>query len=128
MALSLKPARSGVSPSRDTAGMTDDGPDVIAQLRRMLADAEARGDRPGAAWARYALARAEQTAAQMDAVEALLLALIPARERGALTALVIEERMPRLAAAVEAAVAEAKRVADELGAEDQQRRAEADRG
>lgn len=115
--MSLKPARSAVSPSRDTAGMIDDAPGVITQLRRMLSDAEERGDAVDVAWAGYALARAEQTAAQMDAVEALLLALIPARERGALTALVIAERMPRLAAAVEAAVAQAKRVADELTSE-----------
>lgn len=88
--------------------------DIVTQLTQMLADAEARDDRAGAAWAGYSLARAEQTAAQMDAVEALLLALIPERERGALTALLIEERMPRLTATVDAAVTEAKRVADEM--------------
>ncbi|BDD80665.1 hypothetical protein TPB0596_04280 [Tsukamurella pulmonis] len=101
--------------------MTDD-PDVIAQLRQMLTDAEERADPVDAAWARRALAVATKVSTQMQAVEALLLALIPARERGALTALVIAERMPRLAAAVEATVAEAKRVADQLHAEDQQRR------
>ncbi|KXP12704.1 hypothetical protein AXK57_00130 [Tsukamurella pulmonis] len=89
-----------------------DTPDVIAQLRQMLTDAEAREDPVDAAWARHSLTRAEQTAAQLDAVEALLLALIPARERGALTALVIAERMPRITAAVGAAIAEAKRAAD----------------
>ncbi|QIP38038.1 hypothetical protein G9444_0794 [Rhodococcus erythropolis] len=100
--------------------MTDDT-DLIAQLRRMLAAAEAREDPVDAAWARYALARAEQTAAQMDAVEALLLALIPARERGALTALVVAEAMPRLTAAVDAAVAEAKAVADDMTGEADER-------
>lgn len=94
--------------------MTNDGPDVITQLRRMLAAAEAREDPVDAAWARYSLAHAQQTAAQMDAVEALLLALIPERERSALTALLIEERMPRLTAAVGAAIEEAKRTADEM--------------
>lgn len=97
--------------------MTND-PDVIAQLRQMLTDAEAREDRAGAAWARYSLAHAQQTAAQMDVVEALILTLIPTRERGALTALVIAERMPRLAAAV----TQAKAAADEMAAEDQQLR------
>ncbi len=108
--------------------MTDDAPDVIAQLRQMLTDADERGDAVDVAWARYALARAEQAAAQMDAVESLLLALIPTRERGALTALVVEERMPRLTATVDAAIAQAKAAADEMTAEDQQRGAEVDRG
>ncbi len=121
MTLSLKPCRADVSPSRDTSGMTD-APDVIAQLTTMLAEAEAREDRAGAAWARYALDRAEQAAAQMDAIEALILALIPTRERGALTALLIEERMQRLTATVGASVKEAKRVAEQMTAEDEQRR------
>ncbi len=95
----------------------DSDSDLVPQLGRMVTDAEARGDRPGAAWARYALARAEQASAQLDAVEALLLALIPERERGALTTLLIAERMPRLTAAVDAAIAQAKRVADEMTGE-----------
>ncbi|GAA1089697.1 hypothetical protein GCM10009648_31730 [Tsukamurella spumae] len=90
----------------------DSDTDLITQLRQMLTDAEDREDPVDAAWARHSLARAEQTTAQLDAVEALLVALIPTRERGALTAPVIAERMPRITTAVEAAVTEAKRVTD----------------
>ncbi|NMD56556.1 MULTISPECIES: hypothetical protein [Tsukamurella] len=91
--------------------------DLVTQLGQMLTDAEARDDRAGAAWARYSLAHAIRTNAQMQAVADLLLALIPERERGALTALVVAEAIPRITAAVDAAVAEAKRVADELTSE-----------
>ncbi|MBS4104277.1 hypothetical protein [Tsukamurella paurometabola] len=97
--------------------------DLVTQLGQMVIDAEARDDRAGAAWARYSLAHAHQVAAQMTAVESLLLSLIPERERGALTALLIAERMPRITTAVDAAVAEAKAVAEEMTAEDQQLRA-----
>lgn len=99
----------------------DSDTELVTQLRRMLADAKERKDPVDAAWARYALARVEQTAAQMDAIEALLLALIPAHERGALTALLVAERLPRITEAVEAAVAEAKAVAEQMTVEDQQR-------
>lgn len=100
----------------------DSDSDLITQLTMTLAEAEANGDRPtGAAWTRNALAHAQQTVTQLDAIEALLLALIPARERGALTAQLIAERMPRLTATVGAAV-ERSAPAEQLTAEDQQRR------
>ncbi|MCA0159107.1 hypothetical protein LB823_23145 [Tsukamurella sp. M9C] len=94
--------------------MTDDAPDVIAQLRQMLTDAEEREDPVDAAWARHALAVATKVVAQMDAVEALILSLIPTRERGAITALVMADAMLRLTAAVDAAFAQAKRTSDEM--------------
>ncbi|AUN38664.1 hypothetical protein [Tsukamurella tyrosinosolvens] len=91
--------------------------DIVTHLTTMLADAEAREDPVDAAWARHSLGVATKVSTQMDAVEALILALIPKQERGALTALVIEEQMPRITAAVNAAVAQAKTVADELTSE-----------
>lgn len=100
--------------------MTDS--DLVTQLTAALAAAEERGDAFAAAWTRHSLSVATKVNAQLQAVENLLLALIPVRERGALTALVIEERMPRITASVDTAVAEAKCVADEMLAEDQQRR------
>lgn len=103
---------------------------LVTQLTAVLADAEAREDPAGVAWARHSLAHATKVGNQMQAVEDLLLALIPTRERGALSALAIAEAMPRITDAVDAAVAEAEAVSAEIFREDQAHRAgpEADHG
>ncbi|MEC4612867.1 hypothetical protein ACFWXB_13945 [Tsukamurella tyrosinosolvens] len=97
--------------------MTDT--DLISYFATMQADAETRGDRAAAAWCRNSIKHVSKINTEMERTQAAILALIPERERGAFTATAVAEGMVRLNAAVDAAVAEAERVADEVLAEDQ---------
>lgn len=96
-------------------------------LMARLGEAEIAGETVNAAFWRGSLRHVRNVQGEMARLQADVLAVIPERERGALSAMAVDEGMTRMQAAVDAAVAEAKRVSAEILEEDQRRR-EADRG
>ncbi|GAA4676628.1 hypothetical protein [Gordonia humi] len=97
--------------------MTDT--DLIRYLAQMRADAEARGDQAAVAWCRNSTECVHAIDAQMQVIQGQILALIPKRERSILSVVAVTEAMKRLNEAVDAAAADAERVAAEALVEDQ---------
>ena len=97
---------------------------LVPFLMARLGEAEIAGETIDAAFWRGSLRHVRKMQGEMTRIQEQVLALIPERERGAISALAVEEAMPRMQAAVDAAVAEAKAVSDEILREDQAHRAE----
>ena len=97
---------------------------LVPFLMDRLGRAEIAGETIDAAFWRGSLRHVRKVQGEMARIQEQVLALIPERERGAISALAVEETMTRMQAAVDAAVAEAKAVSDEILREDQAQRAE----
>lgn len=108
-----------------TVKVTEIAP-LVPFLMDRLGRAEIAKETIDAAFWRGSLRHVRKVQGEMARIQDAVLALIPTRDRGTLSAMAVVEGMQRMQAAVDAAVAEAKQVSAESLEEDQRRR-EADR-
>lgn len=101
---------------------------LVPFLMDRLGRAEIAGDRVEAAFWRGSLRRVRKVQGEMARLQEQVLALVPERERGAISAMALSEGMKWLQAAVYEAVAEAKRVSDEIHRQEQAHRRDREAG